>query len=341
MPRRPRVLAKAATAAVCLATASCVSYSRYEATALTMEKYRALAQSRGDSLEHMRWQYLETYRRNDELAHETRLLNTELASTRTQYAQLEAANADVVSRYDRSLALSSVKDESYALARQQDISPAARRDVATPGSASRTELGKAHEQGYESYRRKRVRPDRTTNSPLEASSERLLIPNRSDRLHHAATHESITELLSLRELERLPALRTSAASLTDEGQQYVLRVSEALTFRGKRPRLTPAGQAILSGLADALYGRSGLELLVHPNSRCEGSAAHVAAVEREQAEAVIGELIRQGLPQGNVRVIDDAGWSGQVTRAGALGGRLDGEIVFVIRPRTSGGVKMQ
>lgn len=346
MTPRPKVLAKAATALACLATASCVSYSRYEATAHAMDKYKALAASRRDSIEVMRWAHLQTYRENDELAHRTRLLDTELSSTRTQYAQLQVANADVVNRYDRSLALSSMENEAQYSARRRLTNTALASEAdAAQAVRARDEMDEALEDlqtDLEDYRDEldatRAEVRRFRSAP---PSERTPVRRPDTPSPPPQAIESLGALLDLGELDDLGAYGSSLASVSDEGHQYVIRASESMCFGERLFGLKPAGKAFLGDLAGVLYGRDRLELLVHPVSKREGMPAQLNAIERKQSSLVVDELARRGIHPDNVRSLDDAQWNNRVTEAGALGSNYDGEVVFVIRPRATGGMSMR
>ena len=363
-PTFPKVLAQAALLTLAGATlSSCVAYSRYEATALAMEKYKALAESRGDSIDELNWAHLQTYRENEALQHEARLRDTELHSTRTQYAQLQVANTDVVSRYDRSLALSTFENEGNFSARQRLTEAATRREGDAIRADRRVEaLGELIESQeseieeltdqLDSYRDVRARRDeeavqrrlRTTPiavpPPAPRPDVRYGVPSpqqiqeRADRLHR---------LIGFEELEPL-RVHGSLVSITDEGHQYVVRASESATFKNaRRVGLAVTGEIIARQLASLLYGRDQLELIVHPVSKREGSATRVSNIEREQASALVDALVEQGIHPANVRAMDDAQFAGRVTRHGQLksDSSMDGEVVFVIAARPTDGMSMR
>ena len=366
MPAPLHVLAKAALfCVVSVALSSCVAYTRYEATALAMEKYRALAESRGDSIEEMRWAHLKTYRENEALEHEARLRDTELHSTRTQYAQLQVANTDVVSRYDRSLALATFENEGNysarqrlseaALRREADAIRATRREEAMASlvETQETEIDELQDEiavmrEVNARRTEAAEEIRTRVKPIREPRE---VPSESELRYRIPTSEALREqarrlgqMIDFAELTALTDFGSDLVSVTDEGHQYVVRVSESACFSaGRRVRMAGTGRAVVEDLARTLYGRDLLEVSVHPVSKREGNAIVVTGIEREQAAAIVEILIENGLPPANVRALDDAQFAGRVTRIGQLGpdSSMDGEMIFVIAPRPAVGLSMR
>lgn len=335
---------------------ACVPYSRYEAAALSMEKYRSLALSLRDSIEEMRWTHLETYRENEALSHRTQLLDTELASTRTQYAQLQVANTDVVGRYDRSLALATLENEAHFSTRRRLTDATRTREVkARALQRLNEEIGEAVEgleNDLEDYRdelyatrsdldQTRQELRRLGHTPSEYTTTTLpnVVEGQTRRIE--PSDELIRRLLNVRELSGLLAFGGGLTSVADEGHQYTVRASETLCFRGRRPILTPAGEAFVRELSKILYGRDRLQVLIHCASKREGTAAQVVHFEDVQGEAIYRALIRQGIHPGNVRVLDEAQWANRVTGSGQLKSRLDGEIIFAIRARVGDGMSMR
>ena len=336
MSRPLHVLAKAAL--LTLVLPACVSYSRYEATALVAEKYRALAQSRRDSIETMYWDHLQTYRDNEALAHDKRLLSTELYATRTQYSQLQVANADVVSRYDRSLALSTFENEGNFSARQRLTEQALRREADASRAYRRTDEMMGLVEGLRGV-------NEDLSSMLEESeaevdryrAARDYVPAES-RTFPSTPLSTAGGLLTFGELQPLLRYGTADVGLSDEGHQYVVRVSEAMCFPSKHAGMSTTGRAFTRDLAMILASRPGLRVLVHADSRQEGTHEQVIALERRQAAAVVDALATQGTHPAQLAALDDAQWAGRTTSEGTLSSGLSGEIVILLQPALSPGL---
>ena len=330
MKSSPSVLATAAL--LTLGSASCVSYARYEATALAMEKYRALAASRRDTIDEMYWSHLETYRGNERLAHENGLLDTELHSTRTQYTQLQEANADVVERYDRSLALSAYGNRAGGFERQGQT-----------GAATRPTANVGRNEGLRQAFSAGVMAENEDAGVPSEDAERRSAPSEAEApsgISRNSQARGLRSRLASGQLATLESYGATLTSVTDEGHQYVVRASETMCFAGRTPVLTATGQAFAHDLAAVLRGRERLEVLVHPVSKREGTAAQLLDVEQRQGAVFADALVREGIDPDDVRVLDDAAWSARTTGVGTVASRLDGEVVFVIRVRRAGGLSM-
>ena len=307
--------------------ASCVSYSRYEATALVAEKYRALAQARRDSIEYMYWDHLQTHRENEALAHDKRLLNTELYTTRTQYAQLQVANADVVSRYDRSLALSTFENEATFSARHRLQQNALSRE----GDARR-ERERAEEMAA-------LVEDLTED---KADLESLLVEYEGHapavRRPAAASLATPEGLLTLDHLRPLRQYGTSEVTTRKQDGHYVVRVSESLCFAPGGTSLSGVGRAVFGDLGGVLLAHPGMEVLVHADSRREGTHEQIVDLERQQANAVVDALARRGLSPRVLHALDDAEWAGRVGAEGTVARGFTGEVIVLLRPLTGPGL---
>lgn len=326
MPTVPKVLATAALLA--LAT-SCVSYSRYEATALVADKYRALAQARRDSIDLLHREHLDTYRENEALAHDRRLLRTELHATRAQYAQLQVANADVVARYDRSLALSAFENEGHASARHRLTEAAMRREADAVRATERAEAMGALVEELAGDRRDLEallrEYDAGAGEGPYAPAERWTPPPRAGSL---TTPQGTLSLEELRTLERFS---TSGVAVQPSRAGYVVRVAESLCFASRRAPLSATGRAVFGELGAILRSRPELDVLVHADSRQEGTHVQVVELERRQANAVVDALARAGVAPRRLHTYDDAEWAGRDAGEGSLAGGLDGELVLLLQ----------
>ncbi len=294
-------------AGLSLLLSSCVSWNRYEATLRRADKFEHLAELRRDTIAGQDRSYAATYRANEELQQKNQLLHNELSSTRTQYAQLETANTNVLERYDRYLAqtvqeASAMPEPAYSIS-----APAAQAKLpATSLSQRPTQPNDATAAGDRSTVRHELR-----TAPKEANSDNVYLALKS----------------------AIVGFTGREASVVRQDDYVVVRLSEHLLYPDGQPRLSSLGQSAVRQIARALAADRALQAIVYASSRREGLPSEVQSTNAMQARTLGQALLLEGAEPGQVAV-DETGISAKrVGAEGSLGSSLDGEVVLLIRER--------
>ncbi len=312
-----------------LPLSSCVTWRQYEVTLIRADKYEALAKLRRDSIEAQRMAWAGTYRDNERLNQKVQLLNNELSSTRTQYTQLQVANTDVLTRYDRYLSQAALEMNTNSSEVLRLSQAATRREIqayeAERQVSQLNALLAAQRQGAITSETSEAGVAGTPGQPLASQLQSAAPPAERERARSQNVYRAMQS--------SIVGFTGREASVVRQLDFVVVRLSEHLLFPDGQARVSSLGLLALRQIASALSGDRFMQAIVYAQSRREGTPSQLQLTNGAQAEAVGEALVMHGAHPGQVAVDRSAVSAARIESAGALGSSLDGEIVLVIRER--------
>ena len=311
----------------CVAVAllsSCVSYPRYEMAVARADRYKAQLDLKQDTLDQLLVECESIAYANQAIDQRNRLLHNELASTRTQYTQLEKADETLLKRYHATLAVSQspVTETEADLQRMQLLVDERQR------AALQQERWAEERMSYHPAPALRVDPPPSEASGVTSTEWGYL--REAPGEYNGGIHAALVQRLR----KAIVGFTPREATVTQQNDMVVVRLSEYLLFPARPDRVSEIGATALRQIATTIAQDPGYTAVIYAQSRKEGKHSEVLEINRLQCDVAARSLMAEGVPEHRVQ-IDEEGLSAlRVGPEGALASSLNGEIVIAIFERS-------
>lgn len=280
---------------------ACVSARKYEDTVAQSERLSARVNLQADSLERLEAIRKLTTSGKLDLEEKNRLMDQELTSLRRQYTQLERANTDLLSRYDRVLSQNQVEiaTSSSELSKlRQELSQ--KELILARQESKLNELSATLNQKEADLNTRiaELSSDLTSSRKAVAMSEFELNEKTSEvNQLRAALAAKDAKLNALRDRmqKALKGFSASDLSVEERGGKVYVSLSQNLLFASGSKTLNSNGTNVLGQVAQALRQQPDINITVEGHTDTDGSASLNWDLSTARATTVAQRLIQGGV----------------------------------------------
>lgn len=280
---------------------ACVSARKYETNLAETERLSSRVNLQADSLERLEAIRMVTTKSKIGLEEQNGLMDQELTSLRRQYTQLERANTDLLTRYDRVLAqnqaeIAASSSELERLRRdlsQKELDLARQESTLNELSATLD-----RKEANLNTRIAELSSDLTSTRQKVAMSENELTAKTSEvNQLRAALAAKDAKLNALRDRMQKALTGFSASDLTVEqrGGKVYVSLSQNLLFASGSKTLNSNGTSALGQVAKALQQQPDINITVEGHTDTDGAASLNWDLSTARATTVAQRLISGGV----------------------------------------------
>jgi chemotaxis protein MotB len=318
---------------------ACVSARKYETTVAESERLSARVNLQADSLERLESLRRLTTTGKLDLEEKNRLMDQELTSLRRQYAQLERANTDLLSRYDRVLAQNQAE-----LATSSSELGTLRQELSQKELTLARQESTLNELSSTLNRKEADLNTRIAELSTDLSSSRKAVAMSEFELNEktsevnqlrAALAAKDAKLNALRERMQKALTGFSASDLSVEerrGKVYV-SLSQNLLFASGSKTLNKNGTDALGQVAQALKQQPDINITVEGHTDTDGSASLNWDLSTARATTVAQRLIQGGVNPNQVTAAGRGQFQPVADNSTAAGKALNRRTEIILTPQ--------